>query len=82
MSILSVGRLRSRRYVRVELKRSVMGWEFKKETYNRAKHCFHTKVHFYSQPFSYQAICGSWAYLSVSCVQAKHRGKDKTYKED
>lgn len=30
MSVLSIGKLRSRRYIRVELKKSIMGWEFEK----------------------------------------------------
>ena len=81
MGVLSIGRLRSRRYVRVELKKSFMGWEFEKEAYNRVKHCFHKKVQFYSQPYKHQAICGSWAYLNINCIQIKHRGLGKTYQE-
>lgn len=81
MGILSVGKLRSRRYVRVELKKSVMGWDFNKVNYRRANGCFHTKTIFHSQPHKHQAICGMWAYLPVSCVQAKHRGEGKTFGE-
>lgn len=33
MGILSIGKLRSRRYVMVELKKSVMGWDFNKVNY-------------------------------------------------
>ena len=81
MGVLSIGRLRSRRYVRVELKKSSMGWEFEKEAYNRVKHCFHKKVQFYSQPYKHQAICGSWVYLNINCIQIKYRGLGKTYQE-
>lgn len=79
MSRLIEGRLRSRRYVRTILKQSCMGWDFERGMYNRVQYCFHNKVQFYSQPYSYQAICGLWAYLPVECVQQKHRGKGKTY---
>lgn len=81
MGVLYHGRLKSRRYVRKELKRSVMGWEFQRDMYDRAQGCFHKKVTFYEQPYRHQVICGMWAYLSVNCVQAKHRGCGKTYIE-
>ena len=81
MSVLSIGKLRSRRYIRVELKKSVMGWEFEKGMYNRMKYCIHRKTAFYAQPHSYQVICGMWAYLPVTCVQVKDRGEGKTFKE-
>ena len=82
MSVLSIGKLRSRRYIRVELKKSIMGWEFEKATYNRMKYCIHRKTAFYDQPFSYQAISGMWAYLPIACVQVKDRGEGKTFKEN
>ena len=81
MSVSSIGKLRSRRYVRVELKKGVMGWKFTKGMYNRMKHCIHRKTAFYAQPYSYQAICGMWAYLPIACVQVKDRGEGKTFKE-
>lgn len=81
MSVLSTGKLRSRRYVRVELKKSIMGWEFEKGMYNRMKYWIHQKTPFYDQPHSYQAICGMWAYLPIACVQVKDRGEGKTFKE-
>lgn len=80
MSVLSIGKLRSRRYVRVELKKSVMGWEFKRGMYNRIEYCIHRKIAFYEQPYSYQAICGMWGYLPIECVQIKDRGEGKTFK--
>ena len=81
MSVLSIGKLRSRRYIRVELKKSIMSWEFEKGMYNRMKHCIHRKTAFYDQPYSYQASCGMWAYLPIACVQVKDRGEGKTFKE-
>ena len=80
MSVLSIGKLRSRRYIRVELKKSTMGWEFERESYNELKKFFNRKIQFYSQPYSYQAICGMWAYLPISCAQVKDRGEGKTFK--
>lgn len=79
MGVISTGKLRSRRYIRVELKKSVMGWEFNRGMYNRVNYCIHRKVAFYSQPYSHQVICGMWAYLPLNCVQKKDRGKGKTF---
>lgn len=79
MSVLSKGRLRSRRYVKVVLKKSLMGWGFEKGMYKRANGCFHRKVEFYNQPYKYQAICGMWAIMNISCVQKKDRGEGKTF---
>lgn len=81
MSVLSIGKLRSRRYIRVELKKSTMGWDFKRETYARVNPYIHRRVKFYDQPYPNQAICGQWAYLPTICVQAKDRGEGKTFKE-
>ena len=80
MTALSIGKLRSRRYVRVELKKGIMGWSYNRGMYNRVKDCFHRKVAFYTQPYSYQAICGMWGYLPINCVQVKDRGEGKTFK--
>ena len=82
MTALSIGKLRSRRYVRVELKKGIMGWSYNRGMYNRVKDCFHRKVAFYTQPYSYQAICGMWGYLPINCVQVKDRGEGKTFKEN
>lgn len=82
MSVLSIGKLRSRRYVRVELKKGIMGWSYNRGMYNQVKDCFHRKVAFYPQPYSYQAICGMWGYLPIKCVQVKDRGEGKTFKEN
>ena len=79
MSVLHVGRLRSRRYVRKVLKQQVMGWEYNRHTLNTLNNCFHRKVAFYNQPYHYQAICGMWAYIPILCVQRKDRGLGKTY---
>lgn len=79
MSILSIGKLRSRRYVRGELKKSIMGWDFERDYFDRTKHCFHKKTSFYSQPYEHQVICGNWAYLPIECVQKKDRGQGKTF---
>ena len=81
MSVLSIGKLKSRRYVRVELKKTVHSWEFERGMYNRVKGCFHIKTSFYEQPYSHQAICGMWGYLPIKCVQVKDRGEGKTFKE-
>ena len=39
MSVLSIGKLRSRRYVRVELKKGIMGWSYNRGMYNQVKDC-------------------------------------------
>lgn len=82
MSVLSKGRLRSRRYVKVVLKKSLMGWDFEKGMYKRASGCFHRKVEFYKQPYKSQAICGMWAIININCVQKKDRGEGKTFNGD
>lgn len=83
MGVLSIGKLRSRRYVRCELKyNSTLGWDYNRATYNRLLGCFNRRVAFYSQPYWRQAICGSWAYTPIQCVQHKDRGLGKTYNDN